>query len=150
MLPCYWGIVDIAKAGNAIIIPIAVEQYDKHFKINVGKNFDMLNYGDGSVEKSRAIENLRDTMATLKWEIWETEKPWEREKMSGTEWDEYKTARYKEWPYFSDEYIDGLIYKPKGITPNEKAFEHVKSLKMSPNKNNAFLFNKRISGDKNN
>ena len=26
MLPCYWGIVNIAKEGNAIIVPIAAEQ----------------------------------------------------------------------------------------------------------------------------
>ena len=41
MLSCYWGIVDIARSSNAIIIPVAAEQYDKVFKVNIGKNFDM-------------------------------------------------------------------------------------------------------------
>ena len=42
MLPCYWGIVDVARNGKAIIIPVACEQYGKKFKVNIGKNFDML------------------------------------------------------------------------------------------------------------
>ena len=53
MLPCYWGIVDVAKKGNAIIIPVAADQYGKHFKINVGKNIDMNLYGDTKEEKTR-------------------------------------------------------------------------------------------------
>ena len=144
MLPCYWGIVDIAKKSNAIIIPVASEQYGKLFKINVGKNFDMNNYGDGIEEKARAIGDLRDTLATLKWEIWETE-PVKREELTGHEWEEYVEKRFKEWPYFNEEYIAGLIFKPKNVTTKEEVYGPVK--KLVPNKNNAFIFNKRLSDD---
>ena len=36
--------LEIAQKGNAIIVPIAAEQSGKHFKINIGKNFDMQVY----------------------------------------------------------------------------------------------------------
>lgn len=142
LLPCYWGIIDVAKHGNAIIVPVAAEQYGKLFKINIGKNFDVNNYGIGNEEKSRAITDLRDTLATLKWEIWETESRQVRKKLTGKEWEEYVAERFSEWPYFNEEYIEGLIYKPKGIVSSEEVYEPVK--KLVPNKKNAFLFDKRL------
>lgn len=145
MLPCYWGIVDIAKAGNAIIVPVAAEQYGKHFKIKIGKNFDMQEYGEGTEEKSRAIGDLRDTLATLKWEIWEDDGQFERSKIEDDEWDKYVEARFAEWPYFNEEYIDGLVFKPKNVSTREDVYGPVK--KLTPNKNNAFLFNKRLADD---
>lgn len=42
VLPCFWGIVEIAQKGNAIIVPVAAEQYGKHFKINIGCNLDII------------------------------------------------------------------------------------------------------------
>ena len=144
ILPCYWGIVDIAQKGNAIVIPVAVEQYGKRFKINIGKNFDMQKFGFDNSEKSRAIESLRDVLATLKWEIWETEPQLIRQKMNGNEWNEYVNARLAEWPYFSLEYIDGMIYKPKNVTTYEEAFEHLNNI--NPTMQNAFLFNKNLKG----
>lgn len=142
MLPCYWGIVDIAIKGNAIIVPVAAEQYGKHFVINIGENFDMSKYDCTTIGKSNGIDSLRDTLATLKWEIWEYMPMVKRSELVGDEWDKYKEERYKEWPYFNDEYIDGLVFKPKNVTTNEETFVHIK--KLIPNRNNAFLFDKRI------
>ena len=93
MLPCYWGIVEIAQKSNAVIVPIAADQYGKHFKINIGGNFDMLCYGNSKEEKSRAISDLRDTLAALKYEIWETE-PQKRSELFGNEWDKYCQDRF--------------------------------------------------------
>lgn len=140
MLPCYWGIVDIAKQGGAVVIPVAAEQYGKHFKINIGENFDMNAYGEGTAEKARAIADLRDVLATLKYEIWETV-PAKRETLAADEWDTYIKERFREWPYFNLEYIAGLIYRPKGITPPEEAFAHLQTL--IPSRANAFLLRKR-------
>lgn len=144
MLPCYWGIVDIAQKSNAIVIPVAVEQYGKKFKINIGKNFDMQAFGTDNIEKSKAITVLRDVLATLKWEIWETEPQLSRNEMSGNEWNQYVEARLAEWPYFDLEYIDGMIYKPKNITQYKDAFAHLNNI--HPTMQNAFLFNKRLKG----
>lgn len=142
VLPCYWGIVDIAIKGNATIIPVAAEQYGKHFVVNIGENFDMNKYNFGVDGKKEGIDSLRDTLATLKWEIWEYMPRFKRSELVGDEWDKYKEERYKEWPYFNDEYIDGLVFKPKGVVANNEAFAHVK--KLEPNRNNAFLLDKRI------
>lgn len=128
VLPCYWGIVQIAQAANAIVIPIAAEQYGKHFKINIGKNFDMQSFGFETEEKTKAINALRDVLATLKWEIWETEERLSRNQIKGDEWEIYKAERFKEWPYFNDEYIDGLIFKPKKVIEGQKAFEDIKRI----------------------
>jgi len=144
MLPCYWGIVDIAKKGNAIIVPVAAEQYGKKFVINIGENFDMNLFGDSLEDKSLAIDTLRDTLASLKWEIWESVSRLNRKDVTGDEWDKYVSDRYSEWPYFNDEYIANLIYKPKGVVTNEEAYAHIK--KLVPKKENAFLFNKRNKG----
>ncbi len=127
MLPCYWGIVDIAKQGNAIIVPIAAEQYGKLFKVKIGKNFDMNLYDSGNTEKSKAIEDLRDVISTLKWDIWETEKAY-RKDIPDDYWDKYIEDRFKEWPYFNGEYIDGLIYKPKGVYPKSEVFAPIDAL----------------------
>lgn len=128
VLPCYWGIVQIAQAANAIVIPITAEQYRKHFKINIGKNFDMQSFGFETEEKTKAINALRDVLATLKWEIWETEERLSRDKITGNEWEIYKSERFKEWPYFNEEYIDGLIFKPKDVIESQKAFEDIKRI----------------------
>ena len=140
MLPCYWGIVEIAQKGNAIIVPVAADQYGKKFKINIGENFDMSEFGNTNEEKSKAITALRDTLSTLKWEIWETE-PQSRSELSGNEWEQYCEDRFREWPYFSLEYIDGLIFKPKGVTPPKDVFSHLDAI--IPTAKTAFLFDKR-------
>lgn len=111
VLPLYWGIIDVAQKGNAIVVPVAVEQYGKHFKVNIGKNMDMQQYGNNNLEKVRAINTLRDTLATLKWEIWETEPMLKRNKIDSEEWANYIDERLLEWPYFNLEYIEGMIYK---------------------------------------
>lgn len=56
--------------------------------------------------------------------------------------DENIKARLAEWPYFSLEYIEGMIYKPKGSTPYNEAFAHLNTI--TPTMQNAFLFNKRL------
>ena len=113
VLPCYWGIVDIAQKGNAIIVPVAVEQYGKRFKVNIGEEIDMSLYGIGSDERLKAINMLRDILATLKWEIWETEPIKKRCDIRADEWNKYITRRFKEWSYFSMDYINKLTFKPK-------------------------------------
>lgn len=143
VLPLYSGIIDIARASNAIIVPIAVEQYGKKFEINIGNNFDINSYGDNLDEKKQAINDLRDIFASLKWEIWEM-KSSSRDEISESEWEEYIKARLSEWPYFTEDYIKDLIYKPKDVILSEEVYTPIRRL--IPKKENAFLFDKRIKG----
>lgn len=144
VLPCYWSIIGKAKENNALILPIGLDQYGKTFKVNIGDYFDVNNYDDTKEEKARAIDDLRSELGRLKWEIWETE-PLDRSTVVGDEWDKYKQQRYAEWPGFSDEHIANLVFKPKNQSPSpDEVYAPVK--KLTPNLNNAFLFNKRYSG----
>lgn len=136
VIPLYWGVVDIAKKGHAIIVPIAVEQYEKRFVINIGDNFDVKKF----LDKKECINCLTDILSTLKWEIWEQECV-KREAVSPNYWKMYVNNRLCEWPYFNLEYIEGLTYKPKGLVKKTEAFAHLDCI--NPNINNAFLFNKR-------
>ena len=45
---------------------------------------------------------------------------------------------------FAKEYIKDLVYRPKGVYTSEEVFGPV--MKLSPSKQNAFLFDKRIKG----
>lgn len=139
VLPCYWGVVDIAQKGNAVVIPVAAEQYGKHFDINIGSAIDMMNFGSTPAEKSKAIETLRDSMASLKWEIWERHRE-KRSNILHDEWEQYLYSRFREWTYFSLDYVDTLIFKPKHVTIYQEAFAHLDQL--IPCRENAFLFRK--------
>ncbi len=101
----------------------------------------MLKYEDTIDGKTQAIGDLRNVLATLKYEIWETVSV-QRQDISDNEWEEYKKQRFKEWKYFNEEYIKNLIYKPKGVVSKEEAFEHLNYL--IPSKENAFLLNRRL------
>ena len=129
VLPCYWGIIDIARQGGAEIVPVAAEQYGKHFKINIGENLDMNKYGDGLAEKARAIRDLRDVMATLKYEIWETVSV-KRKELASDEWDNYVEERFREWPYLNKQYIARMTYHPKDVISPEEAFAPIRALEV--------------------
>lgn len=120
-----------------MIVPIAVEQYGKQFVINIGENFDVNTYGQN---KAEAIKCLRDILATLKWEIWESRIVEKRKNLNENEWKEYIEARFKEWSYFNMEYINGLIFRPKEVIEPTEAFAYRERL--IPCMRNAFLFRK--------
>lgn len=61
------GTVRMAKETNAEIIPIGVEQYGKTFYFNIGKNYKIDKDDKRSVNELR--DDLREKLATLKWEI---------------------------------------------------------------------------------
>ena len=67
MLPLFFGIIEIAQKTNVPIIPLCLEYVEDKCVI---KYADVLTSRAGE-DKLLQIENLRDTMATLKWEIWE-------------------------------------------------------------------------------
>lgn len=132
VLPCYWGIVEVAQRGNAVIVPVAAEQYGKHFIINIGENFDMNKYG---IDKALAINALRDVLATLKWEIWESRPIQRRKDLDINEWNIYIANRFREWPYFNLTYIDGLVFKPKQVARPEDVWFPIATIQNINGKN---------------
>ena len=67
VLKLFKGTVRMANETHADIVPVAIEQYDNQFYVNIGRNIPY------DPEKSPNIdlanEELRDAMATLKYEI---------------------------------------------------------------------------------
>ena len=70
VMKLYTGTIEMAIRSGADIVPIAIEQYEKSFYINIGKNMS-LDKATNLNEKRRLSDDLRDILCTLKWEIWE-------------------------------------------------------------------------------
>ena len=70
VMKLYTGTIEMAIRSGADIVPIAIEQYEKSFYINIGKNIS-LDKATNLNEKRRLSDDLRDILCTLKWEIWE-------------------------------------------------------------------------------
>lgn len=156
MLPLFSGVINIAQQTGCDIIPVAIEQYDNDFIVNIGSNFkvdkEFLDENDNKkyIEEQKNI--LRDIMATLKWEIMETRPSIKRSELGTYEEEENKfiDTRLNEWfnpktkePYYTREIVKSRTYRPKGVTVPEDAFNYFYNLKL--NKNNAFCFRKDFS-----
>lgn len=69
VMPLYSGVIEMAIRTEAEIVPIAIEQYDKDYYVNIGENIKL---EESSLsQKQEEVEKLRDVLCTLKWEIWE-------------------------------------------------------------------------------
>lgn len=144
VLQCPFGIIEVAQKSNAVIVPIGIEQYDKTFIATVGKNFDASKYSED--EKINAISDLRDAMATLKWDIWESVSPNVRSQMDENEFDKFISERLKEWPNFTLEEFYDRVFKPKNIQDEKNVFEFLKDLDIGTN--NAFLAKQQLDYQK--
>lgn len=67
MMPMKWGIIDMARQAGAQIIPAALD-YDRE-KNTCRVKFGAPMVGGALENKAEAIRNLRDTMATLRWDL---------------------------------------------------------------------------------
>lgn len=70
VMKLYTGTIEMSIRSGADIVPIAIEQYEKSFYINIGKNISLDETSDLN-KKRKLSDDLRDTLCTLKWEIWE-------------------------------------------------------------------------------
>lgn len=140
--PCFWGIIEVARKGNAVIVPVAMERYNKYYEINIGENIDLNSPHFVTFDRAEAICMLRNTLATLKWEIWERNNMM-CERATKIDWNNIIDARLAEWPHFDRSCVNRMLFKSKNIVTLEEAFAHLDRL--IPCKENAFLFRKRNS-----
>lgn len=135
----YTGAVEMAIRAGAIIIPMAIEQYGQDYVVNIGENIDLTNANLD--DKRLYTDQLRDIMATLRWDIWENQQITNRSEISDNYIEEYVKSimSESEFVYTTDDAYR-TYYKPKDITTKEEAFSFMKTLK--PSKNNAFLLKK--------
>ena len=93
-----YGAAYSAIETGASICPIAIEQYDKRFVINMGKRIEV---ADKNTNKKKINRELRDTLATLKWQIWEQEGLKKRSDISDDYWKNFIEQRRREWEKYS-------------------------------------------------
>lgn len=147
--PLYPGVIKMAMETGCDIVPVAIEQYDNDFIINIGENIHIeSNLTDELINQEKI--KLRDTLATLKYHIMETfpKKIIRREmgdyakkhqEFVDKRLDEYVNPKTKE-NYFDEEFIEHRLYKEKDVTKPKDAFSYMS--KIDANKNNAFVLRK--------
>ena len=139
MLPMKWGIIKSANRQNAQIIPTILDYDDEKKECHV--SFGEPRLIDSSQNLKEEIDALRDSMAAMRFG-YISKKNVARENLSVEAEREKKEEMIAEYPNYDYDYEQSCIYQPN--VSKDEAFAHVK--KLVPNKQNAFLFNKRNSG----
>lgn len=141
VMPMFPGTAEIAIKSKAQIVPVAIECYEKHMYVVIGKNIKTNGVWE---DKYELTEYLRDVLATLKWKIFEN---------AGTEQRKNIPENYRQifidnilnqnkvTSYTEKDVID-TMFIDKNITEYNVAFAHLNNL--PANHNTAFLLNKRL------
>lgn len=136
------GIYYLAKDTNALVVPMAIIKEGKDVYSKVGEAFDICKY-----EKQEGLDKLRDLMATAKFELMEKHSKTSREEVGDGKayWKKVMDELVGSMlPYYDYEIENTSQYIDKNETTYEQAFAHLRML--TPNRNNAFLFNKKWKG----
>ena len=137
MLPMKWGIIDVAKACGAQIVPAALD-YDRENTV-CSVRFGRPMHGSDLDNKAGAIRDLRDTMAALRWELMCDRPVLRRAEIDPEQLKEETYRVIDEYPPLDWEYERSCIYQPY-LSP-EEAFAHLDRL--IPCRENGFLFRRR-------
>lgn len=105
MLPLYYGVVRMAKDTKLPIVPLIEEYRGGQCFVKFGQPF----YVEEEVSKQEALRELRDIMATLKWEIWESFPLVKRSETDDSEWDNEARRRIEAFPEWNDEYESSVV-----------------------------------------
>lgn len=123
VMELYNGTVKIAQETGADIIPIAVEQIDNNFLVNIGKNIHIGKDDDINT----ANNNLRDTLATLKWEIWEKLGVYNRNEVACETKESFQQNIIKKCKYnFTVDDVYSTMYKNPNHISQDEVFNFVK------------------------
>lgn len=137
MMPMRWGIIDVAAKAGAQIVPMALDYHQADMTCLV--RFGSPIAPDETTDKAIAIRELRDIMATLRWEMWEKQTPLKRDEIDRVALKEEMLFALQEYSPLDWEYEQSIIFQPY-ISPKE-AFAHLEHL--IPSRENAFLWDKR-------
>lgn len=105
VMKLFSGVVRAAKEAKVPIIPVAIEQDNKHFRVNIGERV----YINGDIN----LENitLRDEMATLQWENWINIPKLERKNISDDYYNCFVQSKLAEYPQYTMEIISREVYQ---------------------------------------
>ncbi len=138
VMKTFVGTVRMAKEAGVPIVPIAVEQYENKFLFNIGQNYG-INKNTNKTEKELNIE-LRDKLATLKWQILETQLMLKRKDVPNDYLFDFQDQIIQKCNYgygFSLEDALSERFHDKNIVSEDEVYKFMKHLDI--NKNNAFL-----------
>ena len=138
VMPLFSGAAKMAIETDTPIIPVGIEQFDKRFVINFGNEIRPIDF-QNDVELTKT---LRDTMATLKWEIWEKEHMQERASLPTDYSRQFRELfEQKIDPYDTPQTIEQTRIHTKAEVEQNAVLTHLD--KLIPCKENIFLFRKR-------
>lgn len=101
--PLYFGMAEVVYHTDALVIPVGLQVFDKTYHVNIGAAFDLKQYLStedplSKQSKQQAINHLRDVMASLIWEILETQPIYRRDNIHPQTHQRYIEKRLSEWP----------------------------------------------------
>ena len=117
------GTAEMAIRTNVDIIPIAISQFGKEYRVNIGANISCKDYS--LTQKQELTDYLRDTMATLKWEIYETQSIAKRSSIPNDFVKQYREMFLEQakgvytWADFAN-----TTYRPRNRVSPVEAFAH--------------------------
>ena len=140
MLPMHWGVVRFSRETGVPIVPIFQLFSEKTCYVKIGGVFSP------SEDVAQAIQDLRDIMATLFWNLAEEQPVFHRETFKEDYWinNIAKRLEKEKNPEWRIVFEKQFIFKPKNQIEHADAFAHLEQLR--PQKQNMFLFNKKWKG----
>ena len=140
VMKLFTGIVEMAIESGAEIIPIAIEQEDKNFFISIGKN---ISYNNCQLsQKKELTADLRDTLCTLVWEIWEQLEYLKRDELTPDFKEKYTKSIIDKCDLgYTEQDVLETRFKDKNVVEPEDVYDFEKKLVLS--RNNAFLLKKQ-------
>lgn len=111
VLPLFWGMAEVAHASGALVQPLGIQVFGKEYHVKVGQAYDMREYLKGEeplsvANKQAAMDDLRERLATLVWEILENRPRELRKHIPPFFYQDYVKRRLAEWPTNTQEKIE--------------------------------------------
>ena len=135
LLPLKWGIIEVAQKAKVPIVPVVL-MYDRE-KMTCTAQFG-LPIDCVDKDKCEAINFLKESMATLMWEMMCKQDTLIRSEAIIESLRKQTRLTIEEFPSIQWDYEEKCIYKPKGIYSSLEVFAF--SERLIPCKENAFLF----------
>lgn len=137
MLPMHWGVVRFSWETGVPIVPIYQLFTEESCFVKIGDCFLP------SEDAAQAIQDLRDILATLFWNLLEKQPVFRRESFKQDYWTNHIAKRLEKEkdPAWRIDFEKQFIFKPKNQIEHTEAFAHLEEI--IPTRNNAFLFQKQ-------
>ena len=144
VMKIFKGAIRMAKETGAEIIPIGVEQYDDTFYFNIGENYTISK--DTLKSEDELRDELREKLATLKWEIIESQPKFDRADLTDNYLEDFQNKIVERCNYgygFSLQDALAESFHDKTITDEEEVYSFLDDLEIGTH--NAFLLQNKLN-----